>query len=72
MRNISDQERAESLFKMFCGGTPYTFHREGGFYPLALGSDEEAIANANCNPGTLKVVNELTGQTVFERPPNEQ
>lgn len=65
MRNISDQERAEALAIKMLGGIPYTFHREGGFYPLCLGSDEEAIANAKCNPGTLKVVNELTGITVW-------
>jgi hypothetical protein len=69
MRNMSDHERAQahSVIRKLFGGTPYTFHREGGFYPLALGSDEEAVANAKCNPGTLKVVNELTGQTVFEK-----
>lgn len=49
------------------GGIPYTFHREEGWYPLQLGSDFEARANAECNPGTLKVVNELTQETVFEQ-----
>jgi len=43
----------------------YTFHRHDGFYPLELESDKEAIANADCNPGTEKVVNEETGETVF-------
>lgn len=43
----------------------YTFHRENGFYPLELASDEEARANAECNPGTVKVVNEITGETVW-------
>jgi hypothetical protein len=33
----------------------YIFHRAEGFYPLTLGGDEEAIANANCNAGTIKV-----------------
>jgi hypothetical protein len=33
----------------------YIFHREGFFYPLSLSDDGEAIANARCNPGTLKV-----------------
>jgi len=32
----------------------YTFHRAEGFYPLHMPSgDAEAIANAECNPGTL-------------------
>ena len=43
----------------------YTFHREEGFYILELSSDEEAIANAECNPGTLKVMNEITGKIVY-------
>lgn len=47
------------------GGIPYTFFREGGFYPLMLGSDEEARANGECNPGTLRVVNELTHDQVY-------
>lgn len=69
MRNISNEERAKAraIVRQMFGGIPYTFHREDGFCPLGLGSDEEAIANAKCNPGTLKVVNELTGQTVFEK-----
>lgn len=48
----------------------YTFHRElngkAFFYPLALKDDKDAIENAKCNPGTLKVVNELTHETVWE------
>jgi hypothetical protein len=48
------------------GGIPYTFIREDGFYPLVLKDDADAIANAKCNPGTLKVVNELTGEAVYE------
>lgn len=43
----------------------YTFFREGMFYPLELGSDAEARANADCNPGTVKVVNERTGRTIW-------
>lgn len=46
-------------------GILYTFHREGGFYPIVLNSDEEAIANAKCNPGTLKVVNEFTEEIIY-------
>jgi hypothetical protein len=33
----------------------YIFFRKEGWYPLNLGSDEEARANAEHNPGTLKV-----------------
>lgn len=33
----------------------YIFHREEGWYPLELENDQEAITNALCNPGTLKV-----------------
>ena len=37
----------------------YMFHRlHGGkpfFYPVQLPNDKEAVANAECNPGTLKV-----------------
>lgn len=47
----------------------YTFYRKEGFYPLELGSDEEAISNAKCNPGTLKVVNEHTKKIVWEEAP---
>lgn len=46
--------------------TPYTFRRKEGFYVLELGSDEEARANAINNPGTIQVVNEITGQTVWD------
>lgn len=44
----------------------YLFVRpEVGFYPLDLGSDDEAIANAECNPGTLKVLNAITEREVW-------
>ena len=33
----------------------YTFIRSDGFYFLDLKDDAEAAANAECNPGTLKV-----------------
>ena len=55
----------ENLYKALFGGIPYTFHRKEGFYPLILQSDEEAIENAVCNPGTIKVVNECSMKTVF-------
>jgi len=44
----------------------YTFHRKDGFYPLVLKDDADALANAKCNPGTLKVVNEITHVVVFD------
>lgn len=43
----------------------YTFHRKEGFYPIELPSDEEALRNVRCNPGTIIVVNMTTGKTVF-------
>lgn len=52
--------------KRVLGGLPYTFHRAEGFYPLLLNDDLAARQNAECNPGTLKVVNEVSGETVWE------
>lgn len=46
----------------------YIFHRAEGFYPLSLGSDAEAVANAECNPGTIKVT-DSDNRTVFEAAP---
>lgn len=47
--------------------TLFTFHRVEGFYPLELESNESARENAECNPGTEMVVNELTKAIVWER-----
>lgn len=33
----------------------YTFHRVEGFYPVQLNNDQEAIANAKINEGTICV-----------------
>ena len=33
----------------------YIFHREDGFYPIELEDDNDAIANAEFNHGTVKV-----------------
>lgn len=44
---------------------PYTFHRQDGFYVLGLEDDNDAITNGLCNPGTIKVVNELTHKVIF-------
>lgn len=46
----------------------FTFHRAGGFYPIELESNESARANAEANPGTEMVVNEITRDVVWERP----
>lgn len=45
----------------------YLFHRKEGFYPLELSSDKEAVANAVCNPGTLKVT-DTKDRIVFPEP----
>lgn len=47
------------------GKIPYAFHRDSGFYVITLRDDHQAIENARCNPGTLKVVNMLTEKTVW-------
>ena len=49
--------------------TVYIFQRDEMFYPLELKDDADAIANAKCNPGTLKVTNAETGETVW---PNDK
>lgn len=43
----------------------YIFFREDGFYPLELESDASARANAELNPGTLRVENAVTRETVW-------
>lgn len=37
----------------------YVFQRADTFYLLELKDDEDAIANAKCNPGTIKVTDML-------------
>jgi hypothetical protein len=34
----------------------YTFHRADRFYVIDLVDDDDARQNAECNPGTLKVI----------------
>lgn len=42
----------------------FIFIREGGFYPLEL--PEATVAdNAECNPGTIRVEDALTGEVVW-------
>ena len=49
----------------------YLFFREGGFYTVSLKDDMEAVANAQHNPGTLKV--ETTGgRLVWPKPEHKQ
>lgn len=36
----------------------YIFHRADMWYPIELRDDEDAIANAKCNPGTTKVTDD--------------
>lgn len=36
-------------------GEVYIFFRDIGFYPIELRDDDDARANAECNPGTLRV-----------------
>lgn len=43
----------------------YVFYRPEGFYPLELGSELEAVANAFHNPGTLKVA-DVGGRVVYD------
>lgn len=55
-----------TYLKHLLGGVLYTFHRADGFYPLMLKDDLAARQNAESNPGTVKVVNEVTGETVWQ------
>lgn len=41
------------------------FHRDGFFYPLDLPSDDDLSAHAECNPGTLKITDAVTGETLW-------
>ena len=54
---------------MVRANTLYTFHRAEGFYPLLIKDDDTAVHNAFLNPGTLKVVNEVTGETIWSTEP---
>jgi hypothetical protein len=46
----------------------YVFRRAEGFYPIALKDDADAIANAQCNPGTLRV-EDIDGRQVWPLAP---
>lgn len=45
--------------------TIYFFFRKEGFYPIELRNDADAIHNALCNPGTIKVERALDGEVVW-------
>lgn len=45
----------------------YIFRRAEGFYPLLLRDDADAVANAECNPGTLRV-EDYAGRQVWPAP----
>ena len=42
----------------------YLFFRADGFYPIELKDDADAIANAECNNGTLQV-QDINGRIVW-------
>lgn len=46
----------------------YIFYRAGGFYPIELDDDVSAKANAERNPGTIKVENAATKEIVWVQP----
>lgn len=46
----------------------YIFHRSNGWYPVELRDDRDACANAEANPGTVKVENATTREIVWPQP----
>jgi hypothetical protein len=44
----------------------YTFHRAEGWYPVELINNMEAAHHILFNPGTVKVVNETTGEILHD------
>jgi len=42
----------------------YLFFREGGWYPIQLKDDEEAIRNAESNKGTI-MVRTIDGEVIW-------
>jgi hypothetical protein len=47
----------------------YAFFRAEGFYPIELPDTDAIAAHAECNPGTLKVVDVVTNNVVWEKDP---
>lgn len=44
---------------------PVMFHREGCFYLLELPDTDDLSAHAECNPGTLKITDAITGEILW-------
>lgn len=44
----------------------YMFFREYGFYSIGLLNDIDAIENAKCNPGTIRV-EDIYGNIIWEK-----
>jgi hypothetical protein len=65
------QEQRDAAFEWLKAkghAVPYIFIRAEMFYPIELRDDADAVANALCNPGTLRVENGITGRTVWQAP----
>lgn len=41
------------------------FHRDMGWYPIELPDSDDLAAHAHHNPGTLKISDALTGETLW-------
>lgn len=52
------------------GTNIYIFHRAEGFYPIELPDDKTALDCVPLNPGTLKVENAVTGETIWQQTNN--
>jgi len=62
MTELTDAESRALYPELY--GKWYTFFRENMFYMIELGSDEQAIDNVHCNPGTTKV-EDVNGNIVW-------
>lgn len=45
--------------------TPYAFYRSEGFYVLDFEDDADALKQVPSNPGTIKIINLLTGEKIW-------
>ena len=68
-KGCAEWESREEAQKMKSEKRLFLFFREGGFYPLELPKDTVAD-NAKANTGTIKVVDALTQETVWEANPH--
>jgi len=62
-------QREQDAVRALIGGI-YIFHRAEGFYPIELPDDKTALDCVPLNPGTLKVENAVTGETIWEQKNN--